>query len=133
MNEARSTWQIVKIGLSICLGAAFSLGVSYLIGVASAQVLHDDLGAGKSSPGEAIYIQVFMGIVFGLAVGAFVRWLASPRPAWMGAIITVCSIVFLFGFYPGSKVVPRPSFWFPLVFIVVIFAVAFVRIHKAKA
>jgi hypothetical protein len=133
MNEARSTWQVVKIGLTICAAMAFFLGVSYGWGLASAQVLHDDLGAGKTSPGEAIYVQVFMGILFGLAVGAFVRWLASPRPAWMGAVITVCSIVFLCGYYPGSSVVPRPSFWFPLVFIVVIFAVAYVRIRKAKA
>lgn len=133
MSEARKIWKMTKIGLLIFLGAVFTLGASYAMGVASAQSLHNDPTAKTSSPGEAIYFQVFLGVVFGLAVGAFVRWLASPRPAWMGAIITVCSIVFLYGYYPGSNVVPRPSFWFPLVFIVVIFAVAYVRLRNAKA
>jgi hypothetical protein len=133
MNEGRSTWQVVKIGLSICAAMAFFLGVSYTMGIAFAQSLHDDVVASKSSPGDAISMQVGLGLLFGAIVGAVVRSVASPRPAWMGAIITVCSIVFLCGYYPGSNVAPRPSLLLPLVSIVVVFAVAFFRRRKATA
>ena len=133
MNEARSTWQIVKFGLIFCLCMAFFMGVSYAMGIAFAEGLHDDAVASKSSPGEAIYMQVGMGVLFGAIVGAVVRSAASLRPAWMGGIITVCSIVFLCGYYPGSNVVPRPSFLLPLVTIVMVLAVAFFRRRKAKA
>jgi uncharacterized membrane protein YkvI len=129
MNEARSTWQIVKFGLILCTVMAFCLTVSYAMGIAFAERLHDDVVAGKSSPGDA----VGLGVLFGAIVGAFVRSAASLRPAWMGAIITVCSIVFLCGYYPGSNVAPRPSLLLPLVSIVVVFAVAFFRRRKATA
>jgi hypothetical protein len=129
MNEARSTWQIVKLGLIFCAVMAFSLTVSYMMGSGFAEGLHDDVVAGKSSAGDAIGV----GALFGAIVGASVRSVARLRPAWMGAVITVCSIVFLWAYCSGSNVVTRQSLLLPVVSIVVIFAVAYVRKRKAKA
>jgi hypothetical protein len=131
MNDARETSEVSISGFSIFKRAAFSLGLSYFLGYTVAQNFHGDPVVSNGS-GEAVFVQLFMGVIFGLATGVFVRKIARPRPAWMGYLITVCSIVFLYAYYLGSKVVPRPPFWFPLALIVATIAIAYVRIPKIK-
>jgi|HubBroStandDraft_6_1064221.scaffolds.fasta_scaffold742595_2 hypothetical protein len=132
MNDASDSQKKSKIGLGICLAIAFSILLSYAVGGGFALSARDNPGA-NGFPGGVIPQQVFLAVVVGGPIGTFVRWIMSRRPAWMGALITVCSIAFLFGFYPGSKVVPRQPLLFPLTFIAVIFSVAYVPLPKIKA
>jgi hypothetical protein len=131
MNDASDIRKKFKIGLGICVATAVSIFFSSAVGGGFALAERDDPGGG-GFPGGVIAKDVFLAIIIGAPIGAFVRWIMSRRPAWMGVLITVCSIAFLYGFYPGSKVVPRQSWYFPLAFIVVIFSVAYVPLPKIK-